>query len=656
MQVSRNRYDGHMGKRASKNDDSRGGSPREQLWSTTFVLVVASTLCCFMVGQGLNSSTSVYVALYGGTAAYAGVLAAVFSGAAAVVRLLSGPLIDGRGRRIVMLFGFAVLIVGTVGPLFTHDVAPFVVFRILQGAGFSAVTTASATAAADALPASRMGEGIGYYGLGQALSMSVGSPRPRPRVDRPARRTSLSVRPQSQMVGLAMIFLCRYESTPRCCPRKRSTGAGSKRGRRGRTNQEQPRRAGRANEVRRQRVAKRAEAAGALEAAGRAGAAEAIETAETTTSTAQSRMEGRPKRESIASRIFEKHALPGTLPMIVLSPAFGFVIFFVGLYGASLGVGNAGLFYTLSAVSMILVRLKSGAFMDRFAPIKILPVALACGLIAFGMLVACGTVLDGAPVRDAVFNLSGIVYGFCIGIALPLNQSVAVKNTPPERWGAANALFQLANDIGIGGACVITGDRERLLRVPRHHLLRDVLHRGVVLRRASRLSEGISRSRTKTSLPGDDFPRLPFPAAAPSVRAPFVSSSTTPCALVGLVEVDVRFRVEVEREELLLLEAIERDERDHPRIVTACRKGRQHQAHTRLRAHLLVRCAEHGVRRDAAAHAKRASARHLESTLRLRHLHVDHRRFEARTDIRHIELAPGLPLAVDIGDDRRLQA
>ena len=457
MQVPRNRYDGHMEKRASKNDDSRGGSPREQLWSTTFVLVVASTLCCFMVGQGLNSSTSVYVALYGGTAAYAGVLAAVFSGAAAVVRLLSGPLIDGRGRRIVMLFGFAVLIVGTVGPLFTHDVAPFVVFRILQGAGFSAVTTASATAAADALPASRMGEGIGYYGLGQALSMSVG----------PALALALvSTDPPENLfvgvtaiavVGLSMIFLCRYEKHPEMLPeeavyRRRLEEGESEAARTGAAE------AGKkSKQVEASEGDKRAEAAGALEAAGRAGAAEAVEAAETTTSTAQSRMEGRPKRESIASRIFEKHALPGTLPMIVLSPAFGFVIFFVGLYGASLGVGNAGLFYTLSAVSMILVRLKSGAFMDRFAPIVILPVALACGLVAFAMLVACGTVLDTAPVRDAVFNLSGIVYGFCIGIALPLNQSVAVKNTPPERWGAANALFQLANDVGIGGACVIWG-------------------------------------------------------------------------------------------------------------------------------------------------------------------------------------------------------
>lgn len=436
MQVPRNRYDGHMGKRASKTDDSRRESPREQLWSTTFVLVVISTLCCFMVGQGLNSSTSVYVALYGGTAAYAGVLGAVFSGAAAVVRLLSGPLIDGRGRRIVMLVGFAVLIVGTVGPLFTHDVAPFVVFRILQGAGFSAVTTASATAAADALPASRMGEGIGYYGLGQALSMSVG----------PALALALvSTDPPENLfvgvtaiavVGLAMIFLCRYEKHPEILPEEAVY---------------------RRRLEERENEAARRGTAEALEVTGRAEAAEAAEASETTTSTAQSRMEGQPRRESIASRIFEKHALPGTLPMIVLSPAFGFVIFFVGLYGASLGVRNAGLFYTLSAVSMILVRLKSGAFMDRFAPIKILPFALACGLVAFAMLVACGTVLDGTPVRDAVFNLSGIVYGFCAGIALPLNQSVAVKNTPPERWGAANALFQLANDVGIGGACVIWG-------------------------------------------------------------------------------------------------------------------------------------------------------------------------------------------------------
>lgn len=405
MQLPRNRYDGHMEKRASKNDNPRGESPREQLWSTTFVLVVVSTLCCFMVGQGLNSSTSVYVALYGGTAAYAGVLAAVFSGAAAVVRLLSGPLIDGRGRRIVMLAGFAVLIVGTVGPLFTHDVAPFVVFRILQGAGFSAVTTASATAAADTLPASRMGEGIGYYGLGQAIAMSIGPAFALALVSMDPAENLFIGATAAAALGLALIFFCRYEKHPETLPEEAV--------------------------YRREREEKRTRSEGA-------------------------KSEG-ARREGFISRIFEKRALPGTLPTLVIAPAFGFVIFFVGLYGTSLGVGNAGLFYTLSAVSMIIVRLKSGAFMDRFAPIKILPVALAFGVVAFAMLIACGTVLDSSPARDAVFYLAGIVYGPCIGIVNPLNQAVAVKNTPPERWGAANALFQLAIDVGIGCASVIWG-------------------------------------------------------------------------------------------------------------------------------------------------------------------------------------------------------
>ena len=405
MQVPRNRYDGHMGKRASKTDNPRGESPREQLWSTTFVLVVVSTLCCFMVGQGLNSSTSVYVTLYGGTAAYAGVLAAVFSGAAAVVRLLSGPLIDGRGRRIVMLVGFAVLIVGTIGPLFTHNVVPFVIFRFLQGAGFSAATTASATAAADVLPSSRMGEGIGYYGLGQAIAMSIGPAFALALVSMDPAENLFIGATAAAALGLALIFFCRYEKHPETLPEEAV--------------------------YRREREEKRTRSEGA-------------------------KSEG-ARREGFISRIFEKRALPGTLPTLMIAPAFGFVIFFVGLYGTSLGVGNAGLFYTLSAVSMIIVRLKSGAFMDRFAPIKIMPVALAFGVVAFAMLIACGTVLDSSPARDAVFYLAGIVYGPCIGIVNPLNQAVAVKNTPPERWGAANALFQLAIDVGIGCASVIWG-------------------------------------------------------------------------------------------------------------------------------------------------------------------------------------------------------
>ena len=135
--------------------------------------------------------------------------------------------------------------------------------------------------------------------------------------------------------------------------------------------------------------------------------------------------------------IFEPRALPGAIPQMIMCPTFGFGVFFAGLYGTTLGYTHAGLFYTISAVSMIIVRMISKHFMDTVPAIKTMTGAVACGILCCLMLLA-------APYGEPVFLASGIFYGLATGISLPLNQSVAVKNTPPERWGAANALFLLA--------------------------------------------------------------------------------------------------------------------------------------------------------------------------------------------------------------------
>jgi predicted MFS family arabinose efflux permease len=157
-----------------------------------------------------------------------------------------------------------------------------------------------------------------------------------------------------------------------------------------------------------------------------------------------------PKEPRGIARIFEPRALPGAVPMLFMSAAFGFAVSFAGLYGESLGIANAGVFYTCSAVSMIVIRFASKPLMEALLPIQTFALAGACGIVAFAMLLASGS-------NELLFYGAGLFYGVCLGISLPLNQSVAVKNTPPERWGATNALYLLASDIGIGGASVIWG-------------------------------------------------------------------------------------------------------------------------------------------------------------------------------------------------------
>ena len=397
----------------TSNLTSQSRAP-ERLWSRTFITIVALTLCCFLVGQGTNAGTSVYLDRMGETATLAGIGAAVFSAAAAVSRLLCGPIIDRKGRAIVMATGAAIMLAGTIGPVFSNVHELFILWRFLQGMGFAIATTASATAAADVLPLSRLGEGIGYYGLGQAIAMSIGPALAMFLVSTdPAENLYLGFS-AAAVCALAFALTCRYEKNPRVLP---ETSAYRRRW--------EKQRAGKESSPCEE--AKVASDAGSLENRG---------------------------VKALLDGIVEPRALPGTIPMMIISPAFGFGIFFVGLYGTTLGVGNAGVFYTISAIAMIAVRLKSKSFMDTVAPIKIMGVSAASGLICYGMLLACG-IWSNFGALDIVFYFAGIFYGLCLGLAMPVNQTVAVRNTPDERWGAANALYLLATDIGIGTASVI---------------------------------------------------------------------------------------------------------------------------------------------------------------------------------------------------------
>lgn len=363
-------------------------------------------LCTFMVGQGLNSGTSVYLETLGESSALAGILAGVFSAAAGAARIISGPIIDSKGRVLVMITGGAILLVGTILPVLFSGIALFTTCRVLQGVGFSAATSAAATAAADVLPKSRLGEGIGYYGLGQALAMSVGPALALFLVNtEPPENLYLGL---SAISALALIFtaLCRYEKRPERLPET----AGYR--------------------LRCLESGETGESTGTRAAASDAGAAEAA--------------------PSISIAKCVQLALPGSLPMLVLSPAFGFGIFFVGVYGQHLGVESQGLFFTFSAFAMIVVRLSSQWFMDRIPPRRIAIAYVVFGVLAFVMLLAN----DG---QEILFYLAGIPYGVCLGVSTPLNQSIVVKATPQERLGVASSIYLLAVDIGIGVSSAIWG-------------------------------------------------------------------------------------------------------------------------------------------------------------------------------------------------------
>lgn len=417
---------------------------KDKLWSPTFVLIIVLIFVGYMVNQGLNTGTSVYLSYIGETAALAGIGAAVFSISGGFARLFGGKTIDSKGRAKCIIFGMGMMVVTTIAPVLDYTGAAFVILRILQGIGFGLATTAVMTAAADVLPLSRLNEGIGYSGLGQALATSVG----------PAfALTLVATEPHTNLflglfafvvLGFALSFLLRYEKNPQILP-KCSTY---------RLRWEEMRRAN-AESV-------------AIRVTGSAEAAETPENPDAGSSTESANATDKPiatAAENTAEvaaepkgwrKYIEPSAMPGAIPILVFSPCMGFMIYFGGLFGESMGLGNVGLFFTISAITMILIRVSSKAFMNTVPPIAIMSVAVIASLAAYAIFVALSVGVFGDASR-MVFFANGILYGIAAGLATPINQAVAVGNSSAARWGAANAAFLLAFDIGIGFSCILWG-------------------------------------------------------------------------------------------------------------------------------------------------------------------------------------------------------
>ena len=72
-----------------------------------------------------------------------------------------------------MALVLALSILATVSYYMFDSIHAIVAARILHGFGFGLSTTFAAAIVADVIPASRRGEGIGYFGLGSTVMMAL---------------------------------------------------------------------------------------------------------------------------------------------------------------------------------------------------------------------------------------------------------------------------------------------------------------------------------------------------------------------------------------------------------------------------------------------------------------------------------------------------
>ena len=164
--------------------------------------------------------------------------------------------------------------------------------------------------------------------------------------------------------------------------------------------------------------------------------------------------------------LFERSALRPALVMFFVTTTYGAVVSFIALYGAQRGIVNIGIFFTVYALVLTLIRPVAGILVDR----RGFNVVVIPGIICIG---AAMLVLSQAQTLP-MFLLAGVIYGVGFGSVQPGMQALAVRNVPPNRRGAANATFFSSFDLGIGIGATLWGVVSKLTDYSQMYLLASI--------------------------------------------------------------------------------------------------------------------------------------------------------------------------------------
>lgn len=146
---------------------------KTELWTGSFIRICLVNFFIFVNFHALLPTFPFFVTWLGGDALTIGLATALFSVASIVSRPFVGWLIDTRGRRTILVLGLVGMALIPMGYFVSAGIALAVLLRTIHGMFHAASSNASSTWVTDIIPHSRMGEGLGMYGLSMAISTAV---------------------------------------------------------------------------------------------------------------------------------------------------------------------------------------------------------------------------------------------------------------------------------------------------------------------------------------------------------------------------------------------------------------------------------------------------------------------------------------------------
>ena len=159
----------------------------------------------------------------------------------------------------------------------------------------------------------------------------------------------------------------------------------------------------------------------------------------------------RQSRPSIIHRppLIVRTALFPTFIFYSFTIGAGAVVTFLPLFATQQGIGNPGLFFTVQALVMVVVRSWTGQLSDRYGRGAVAVPGLLFGAISIALLSQVSSLF--------MFLSAAVLYAFAYAFIQPALMALVIDRAKTETRGTAMGTFMLAMDAGMGSGALIWG-------------------------------------------------------------------------------------------------------------------------------------------------------------------------------------------------------
>jgi predicted MFS family arabinose efflux permease len=162
---------------------------------------------------------------------------------------------------------------------------------------------------------------------------------------------------------------------------------------------------------------------------------------------------GRPSAgKSPRPRLEDFFSPPAVLPsaiLLCLYIPYGAMVAFIPIIATERGLANAGVFYTVFAVAVLLVRARAGRLSDEKGRAAVILPGMLVASVAFATL--------GLTSGSIGVLASAAIYGIAFGAAQPALLALTADRVAPEERGKAMGTFYAAWELGISSGAVAAG-------------------------------------------------------------------------------------------------------------------------------------------------------------------------------------------------------